>query len=101
MGVEVPPMFSHRRLLDSLRNITYEWKHNDTMLSDQVVNESSLVITPTSESDAGIYMVKIASFGLPNVTNEKCAAIILKHLTSYAIFQGVEFYAYNYRLSKI
>ena len=70
------------------------------MLSDQVVNESSLVITPTSEADAGIYMVKIASFGLPNDTNETCAAIILKHLTSYAIFQGVEFYAYN-RLSKI
>ena len=99
MGVEISPMFGHR-MLNSLRNITYEWKHNDTMLSDQVVNESSLVITPTSEADAGIYMVKIASFGLPNDTNEMCAAIILKHLTSYAIFQGVEFYAYN-RLSKI
>lgn len=99
MGVEIPPMFGHR-MLNSLRNITYEWKHNDTMLSDQVVNESSLVITPTSESDAGIYMVKIASFGLPNVTNEKCAAIVLEHLTDYAIFQEAAIYAYN-RLSKI
>lgn len=96
----IPSEFSQRRLLNSLRNLTYEWKHNDTMLSDQVVNKSTLVIAPTSGSDAGIYTVKITSFGLPNVTNEKCAAIVLEHLTDYAIFQEAAIYAYN-RLSKI
>ena len=81
-----------------MRNITYEWVHNDTILSNHVVNNNTLVIAPTSDTDAGIYKVKIAAFGLSNVTNEGCAVIVLEHLRSYAIFQGAEFYAYNSKI---
>ena len=98
MEVDILPEFSQKRLLNSLRNITYKWQHNDTILSNQVLN-NALVIAPTSDTDAGIYKVKIASFGFSNhATNEVCAVIVLEYLRSYAIFQGVEFYAYNSKI---
>lgn len=83
---------SQKRLLNSLRNATYEWRHNDTILNDTQNNR--LVIPQTSDTDAGTYSVKIVSFGFSNATNPVCAASVLELLRSYAIFRETEFYVY-------
>ena len=106
MEVEIQPDHSTRELLKSLNNFSYEWRHNGTILSNQLVNDglqvggfnienNRITIEPTSPKDAGIYSIVISSFGISNVTFASCAARALQFLKSYAIFQEVEFYAYT------
>ena len=104
MAVELQPEYSKRELLSSLNNITYEWRHNnsgDTLKDraqngDLLIDSNTLVIPRTSFIDAGIYSVKIVSFGFLNVNNTTCADRALQVLRNYAIFQdSAEFYAYN------
>ena len=104
LEVELQPDDSE--LLNILSNITYEWQHNYTVLSDEVVKNrqensgfmiknNSLAIERTSLEDAGVYSVKIDSFGVLNVTSENCANAAFQVLRNYAIFNEVGFIVYN------
>lgn len=104
MAAEIQP--ENSRLLSILSNITYEWQHNYTALNDQgvsnrpqdsgfMITDSRLAIARTSPKDAGIYSVKIDSFGVSNVTSDGCANTAFQVLRNYAVFNEVEFYAFN------
>lgn len=104
LEVELQPKDSE--LLDILSDITYKWQHNYTVLSDEVVKNrhknsgftiknNSLAIARTNPEDAGVYSVKIGSFGVMNVTRENCANTAFQVLRNYAIFNEVGFIAYN------
>ena len=101
--VGLTPDYSERMLLDSFRSITYEWRHNDTIvLLDRqtrrrsrpiTVNGNRLEIPRTTSTSAGTYSSRIDSFGFANRVNRTCATIVLQALRNYAIFQPVEFQA--------
>ena len=94
------------RLLNIMSNITYEWQHNYTIISDQpvsfrpqdsgfVITDNRLAIARTIPEDAGIYSVKIDSFGILNATRSTCAKAVFQVLRNYATFKEVEFYAFD------
>ena len=95
--------YSRKRLFRFFSNIKYEWRHNDSLVSDRIrdeINEGNttisskrLVIPQTTSINAGTYSVRIDSFGFKNYANKTCAMILLQALKSYAIFQPVEFHA--------
>jgi hypothetical protein len=104
LEVELQP--ENDELLNILSSITYEWQHNYTALTDEVVNSrqeksgfminnNSLTIANTSSEDAGAYSVKVDSFGVLNTTNNICANIVFATLRNYAIFKEVQFFARN------
>lgn len=105
--VGLAPDYSERKLFDSISNITYEWKHNDTVVildgqtrddrrrgRPMTVNGNRLEIPRTMSTNAGTYSSQIDSFGFANRVNT-CAMIVLQALRNYAIFQPVEFQATN------
>ena len=97
--------YSERRLFSSFSDITYEWHHNDSAVSDQISEEivegvptigsNRLVIPQTSSRSTGTYSAQIHSFGFANYANGTCAMIVLQALKNYAVFQPMEFHAIN------
>ena len=104
LEVELQP--ENEELLNVLSSITYKWQHNYTDLTDKVVNSrqessgfminnNSLTVARTSPEDAGVYSVKIDSFGISNFTSKNCARIVFVVVRNYAIFKEVQLFANN------